>query len=89
MLKGLMNTHNAQQHQGIILRRRVALLRHQPSDNDFNDSDHCAQIDSGPPQKQTSDGPQPTQQQTVRANASSPSEKSHLRTLSIVAEILT
>ena len=59
MLKGLMNTHNAQQHQGISLRRRVALLRHQHSDNDFNDSDHCAKLDSGPPQKQISDGPQP------------------------------
>ncbi len=38
-----------------------------------------------PPQKQTSDGPQPTQKQTVRATASSPSEKLHLKTLHIVS----
>ena len=50
MLKGLMNTHNAQQHQDISLRRRVAPLRHQHSDDDFNDSDHCAKLNSGPPQ---------------------------------------
>jgi hypothetical protein len=61
MLKGLMNIHNARQHQDISLWRRVAPLRHQHSDNDFNDSDHCAKINIGPPQKQTSDGPQPTQ----------------------------
>ena len=85
MLKGLMRTHNAQQHQGISLRRHVALLRHQHSDNNFNDSDHCAKLNSGPPQKQTSDGPQPTQKQTVRATACSPSEKPHLRTLHIVS----
>jgi len=49
MLKGLMNTHNAQQHQDISLRRRVAPLRHQHSDNDFNDSDHCAKLNKWPP----------------------------------------
>ena len=61
MLKGLRNFTNAQQHQDISLRRRVAPLRLQHSDNDFDDSDHCAKINTGPPQKQTSDGPQPTQ----------------------------
>ena len=85
MLKGLMNTHNAQQHQDISLRRRVAPLRHQHSDDDFDDSDHGLQMTSGQPQKQTSDVPQQTRNQTVRATASSPSEKPHLRTLHIVS----